>query len=70
MKASRAVALLLEDWAFDYGCPDGLIVTGLEHTVLFLRKWTAVLATRVLSKMDEPPRVERILKERWVFTLK
>jgi hypothetical protein len=50
-KVSRAAVLLLEDWVFDYGCPDGamLIVTGLEGTVLFLRKWTALLATRLLK---------------------
>lgn len=43
--------MLLEDWVFDYGCPNGamLIVTGLEGTVFFLGKWTALLATRLLE---------------------
>jgi hypothetical protein len=50
-KVSGAAVLLLEDWVFDYGRPDGamLIVTGLECTVLFLRKWAALLATRLLK---------------------
>ena len=50
-KVSGAAVLLLEDWVFDYGCPNGamLVVTGLEGTVLFLGKWAALLTTRLLK---------------------
>ncbi len=50
-KVSGAAVLLLEDRVFDYGRPNGavLVVTGLEGTVLLLRKWAALLATRLLE---------------------
>lgn len=50
-KVGGTAVLFLEDWVFDYGCPDGamLIITGLESTVLFLRERAALLATRLLE---------------------
>lgn len=46
-----AAVLLLEDWVFDDGGPNGavLIVTGFEGTVLLLSERATLLAARLLE---------------------
>lgn len=47
----RAAVLLLEYWVFDDGSPNGtvLVVPSFECTVLLLREWATLLATRLLK---------------------